>query len=73
MGTLHVHCTDVEGEWLVTPVESGVDVLRAHAKGDAALRGPAADLLLRLHGRGEGGEVMGDPGVLDRFRSGFSF
>ena len=73
VGTLHVHCTDAEGEWLVTPTAEGVDVTRAHAKGDAALRGPAADLLLRLSNRGTGGEVVGDPAVVEAFTDRFRF
>lgn len=44
--TLHVHCTDTEGEWLLRLADGGVEVERVHAKGDAALRGPASDLLL---------------------------
>ena len=39
-----------------------LDVRREHAKGDAALRGPAAALLLRLWGRDDSGggiEVVG--------------
>ncbi len=46
--TLHIHCTDTEGEWLLTLTAEGCDVERAHAKGDAALRGPASDLLLAV-------------------------
>jgi predicted lipid carrier protein YhbT len=69
IGTLHVHCTDVDGEWLVEPGEDGFTVRREHAKGDAALRGPALDLLLRLYNRGDAGEVIGDPGVLERWAS----
>ncbi|HEX7131869.1 MAG TPA: maleylpyruvate isomerase family mycothiol-dependent enzyme [Iamia sp.] len=46
--TLHVHCTDTEGEWLLTLTAEGCAVERAHAKGDAALRGPAGDLLLAV-------------------------
>ena len=46
-GSVHLHCTDVAGEWLVgDDGHGGYDVTRAHAKGDAAVRGPAADLLL---------------------------
>lgn len=73
LGSLHVHCTDTEGEWLVAPAGRGVEVTRAHAKGDAALRGPAADLLLRLCHRGGGGEVVGDPAVLTTFSERFRF
>jgi uncharacterized protein (TIGR03083 family) len=46
--TLHVHCTDTAGEWLLRLTADGVEVERAHAKGDAALRGPASDLLLAV-------------------------
>ena len=51
--TLHLHCTDdglVEGtgEWLLRLTAEGAEVTRAHAKGDAALRGPASDLLLAV-------------------------
>ncbi|MGD9703502.1 MAG: maleylpyruvate isomerase family mycothiol-dependent enzyme [Acidimicrobiia bacterium] len=62
--TLHVHCTDVAGEWLVQRGGDGqLDVLREHAKGTAALRGPAAALLLHLWGRrgGDGTiDIAGD-------------
>ena len=44
--TLHVHCTDTEGEWLLRLTDGGIEVERIHAKGDAALRGPASDVLL---------------------------
>lgn len=51
--TVHLHCTDEGrtaggGEWLVRVTEHGCDVERAHAKGDAALRGPASDLFLAV-------------------------
>lgn len=67
-GTAHLHCTDVEGEWLLTDGEEGTLLLRrAHAKGDVAARGPAAALLALLAGEGhEGVEVFGDGAVLDR-------
>jgi uncharacterized protein (TIGR03083 family) len=47
-GSVHVHCTDAEGEWIVHPAG---DVEAIHAKGDAALRGTASDLLLALYRR----------------------
>lgn len=64
-GTLHAHCTDVTGEWLVS-VEEGVEVQRAHAKGDAAVRAPASALFLFLSGRlpMEAVEVFGDHAVV---------
>lgn len=51
--TLHLHCTDDglaegTGEWLLTLAADGPTFTRAHAKGDAALRGPASDLLLAV-------------------------
>lgn len=51
--TLHLHCTDDDavegvGEWLLSLTADGAAVERTHAKGDAALRGPAADLQLAV-------------------------
>ena len=66
-GSLHVHCTDVAGEWLVSLVAGEYQVIRAHEKGDAVMRGPAASMLLRLWGRAvDDPEVQhfGDEGVL---------
>lgn len=54
LGSLHVHCTDVAGEWLVRITDAGYEMQREHLKGDAALRGPAASLLLHLWGRRHG-------------------
>lgn len=51
--TVHLHATDVEGEWLVRvgADEATSTVTRGHAKGDVAVRGTASDLLLYLFGR----------------------
>ncbi|HEY8526788.1 MAG TPA: maleylpyruvate isomerase family mycothiol-dependent enzyme [Acidimicrobiales bacterium] len=70
--TLHLHATDVAGEWLVTLTDGPPQVERAHAKGDVAVRGPASDLLLLLWNRGdEAGrerlQVFGDADLLDRW------
>jgi uncharacterized protein (TIGR03083 family) len=69
--TLHLHATDAEGEWLLTLHDERVDVARGHAKGDAAVRGAALDLLLLVWGRDPVGEIeqFGDPSVVDRFRA----
>lgn len=66
--TVHLHATDVEGEWLVTLGGGTVAVEHGHAKGDAAVRGAAADLHLWLWGRVplDRLEVFGDPTVADR-------
>jgi uncharacterized protein (TIGR03083 family) len=71
--TVHVHCTDAAGEWLVTfPATGASELRREHAKGDVAFRGPAEGLLLFLWGRVDaaaaGVEVIGDDGVVARWR-----
>jgi uncharacterized protein (TIGR03083 family) len=74
--TVHLHCTDPElaagsGEWLLRITDAGCDVERTHAKGDAAVRGSASDLLLAVWHRKplDGLDVFGDAdraaGVLD--------
>ncbi len=50
-GSLHLHCTDVPGEWLIAFEDDGITIIREHRKGDAALRGPAEALLLKLWNR----------------------
>ena len=50
-GSFHVHCTDVDGEWLVWTEDGEYRMVREHKKGDAALRGPAAQILMRLWNR----------------------
>jgi uncharacterized protein (TIGR03083 family) len=64
-GSVHLHCTDVAGEWLV---QADGTVTREHAKGDAAIRGPAADLLLVLWRRLplDDVDVIGDRAVAER-------
>jgi uncharacterized protein (TIGR03083 family) len=64
-GTIHIHCTDTPGEWLVS--HDCRETRREHAKGDAVLRGPASDLLLVLMNRlpASGVEVMGDRNVIE--------
>ena len=60
--TIHFHCTDADGEWLITRVGDDVVVTREHAKGDVAARGSASDLALFLWGRvgADQLEVFGD-------------
>jgi uncharacterized protein (TIGR03083 family) len=67
--TIHLHCTDGEGEWLIRHTADGVEVTREHAKGDVAARGSASDLLLMLWGRipPEQLEVFGNVELLARF------
>jgi uncharacterized protein (TIGR03083 family) len=69
-GTVHLHATDVEGEWLVTFGER-LKVTEGHAKGDAAVRGPAEHLYRWVWGRApqDGLEVFGDQAAVDRLRT----
>ena len=68
--SVHLHCTDVEGEWIVRPGDDGdtVDVQREHAKGDAAIRGDAHDLLMVLWRRAplSSVDVVGDTPAAER-------
>ena len=67
---LHVHATDegVDGEWLVRREGQAVTVEPGHGKGDVALRGPVARLLLVLVRRVQPDdpevEVLGDQALL---------
>ena len=73
---MHLHATDVEGEWLVSfrPAD-GMSVEAGHAKGDAAVRGPAGELLLWLWGRLplDGFEVFGARDAAEALRAVTSF
>lgn len=69
-GSVHIHCTDVDGEWLIVPTPtSDVVVTREHSKGDCAIRGSASQLLLGLWRRipMSSLEVIGSAGVAEQF------
>ena len=68
--SLHVHTTDVDGEWLLRVADGDLDLRREHAKGDLAVRGPASDVLLVLWGRRplETVEAFGDTAVWERWK-----
>ena len=69
-GSVHIHCTDVDGEWLIVPTDrSEVVVTREHAKGDCAIRGSASQLLLGLWRRipMSSLEVIGNSDVAAQF------
>jgi uncharacterized protein (TIGR03083 family) len=71
--TLHLHATDdglgPTGEWTIVNDEEGIGWSHDHGKGDAAVRGPANDLLLAIVRRrtaAEAGvEIFGDTAVWD--------
>ena len=65
-GSAHLHCTDTEGEWTVEVLDGDYVLDRTHRKGDAAVRGTAEQLLLRVWGRARSDdalEVIGDAEV----------
>ena len=67
-GTIHLHCIDVDGEWTITLEPAKVPTYETgHAKGDAAVRGPAHDLLMFVWRRLEPSavEVLGDAALVD--------
>ena len=68
-GSVHLHCTDVAGEWLVTETDDGFAVVPEHAKGDCAIRGTSSDILLALWRRQplSSCDVVGDADVAARF------
>jgi uncharacterized protein (TIGR03083 family) len=68
--SVHLHATDADGEWLLRFDEGAVSVEARHAKGDAAVRGPAPSLLLWLWGRValDELEVLGDRAAADALR-----
>jgi len=63
--TLHLHATDSEGEWLVRGDGGRVTWEHGHAKGLAAVRGRALDLLLATVGRPAEVEVLGERTLWD--------
>ncbi len=65
--SLHVHCTDVSGEWLIWGENGEYRMVAEHRKGDAALRGPAETLLLVMMGRADpsGLDVVGERAAAD--------
>ena len=70
--TIHLHCTDGDGEWLLRLDPDGPVVTNEHAKGDVAARGSASDLVLMMWGRVpvSSVEVFGDASLLERWSDG---
>lgn len=68
--SVHLHATDADSEWLIRFEPGDAVAAPVHAKGDAAVRGPAAELLLWLWGRRpiEALEVLGDREAAERLR-----
>jgi uncharacterized protein (TIGR03083 family) len=78
---LHVHATDDglgdRGEWMIRRDAAGLTVEPGHDKGDAAVTGPAASLLLVLMRRRPVSDpavtVHGDSAVVDGWLAGSAF
>ncbi|HVT68597.1 MAG TPA: maleylpyruvate isomerase family mycothiol-dependent enzyme, partial [Trebonia sp.] len=49
--SLHLHATDVDGEWVIRFTDSGIAWERGHEKATTAVRGPVTSLLLFTYGR----------------------
>jgi predicted lipid carrier protein YhbT len=69
--TVHLHATDADGEWTIRFATGEVVVTTGHDKADAAVRGPAGELLLWLWGRRplDGLERFGARDVADALRT----
>jgi uncharacterized protein (TIGR03083 family) len=69
--SIHLHCTDIEGEWMITLTPAGYAWEHAHGKGSVAVRGAAGDLELLLYGRlradAEQFTRFGDVALFDRW------
>jgi len=78
---LHVHATDKgldgAGEWLISHDRDGISVRPGHGRGDAALTGPAAALLLVLLRRAPADDpavaVFGDGALVTQWLAETSF
>ena len=76
--SVHLHCTDADGEWVVQLGPGGeVATRRAHAKADVALRGGAEALWLWCANRATPEELaierFGDDEIPERWRTQMAF
>ena len=73
VGSLHLHATDVDGEWSLLFGDHGLEHRREHSKADAAIRGPASDLFLWVVNRIDPDspelQLFGDPDIVDAWRA----
>ncbi|RDI21015.1 uncharacterized protein (TIGR03083 family) [Lentzea flaviverrucosa] len=65
-GTVHLHATDAEAEFVIDLTGPAPVVEEGHAKASVALRGPVVDLVLAVYRRRplDGMEVFGDADLL---------
>ncbi|WP_090058074.1 maleylpyruvate isomerase family mycothiol-dependent enzyme [Lentzea fradiae] len=66
-GTVHLHATDAEAEFVIDFTGATPVVREGHEKASVAVRGPVVDLMLAVYRRGpaDGLEVFGDRDLLD--------
>ena len=71
VGDVHVHCTDIAGEWTFQVIDGSFTVRTDHTKAAAALRGTASDLALYLYNRVSSSrlERFGDAALIDAWKS----
>lgn len=76
-GTLHLHATDVDGEWIVRLGPDGPSWERGHEKATTAVRGAAGDLALLVYGRLRPPDdrlaLFGDADLLDSWLAATAF
>lgn len=67
-GSVHLHATDADGEWIIEVSSDTFTWREGHEKGDVAVRATRSDLLLIVSNRApdERPEVFGDAALLDR-------
>ncbi|NLA34327.1 MAG: maleylpyruvate isomerase family mycothiol-dependent enzyme [Actinobacteria bacterium] len=70
--SLHLHATDVDGEWMIQLTRSSFEISHSHGKGTVAVRGAARDLLAVVTNRSNGTdrvEFFGDSELLTWWRT----
>lgn len=70
-GSLHLHQTDGDGEFMLRAADGAITVTREHAKGDAAVRASGEELFLCAWGRRslDGLQIFGDVEVAAQWMS----
>jgi uncharacterized protein (TIGR03083 family) len=74
-GSLHLHATDADCEWVIRSQDGRLISSAEHAKADAAVRGTASDLALFLTNRVPASalEVIGDAAVAAAWKDAIKF
>ncbi len=71
-GSLHLHATDIDGEWSIDVWPDRLEHRHEHRKADAAIRGPVSDLQLwmlnRIPADAPNLQVFGDRAIIEAWR-----